>query len=458
MYKKILTILLLFSSIVVFGFGCKGMSQEQKQAVQPVELDYWTVYNNVDQLKKFAREYEQRRGYVDINIKKVRYDQFQREFVEALADDVAPDIVSIHSPWLQEQSKRLSPMPGSVNVASLQTDSGLGGGTTVQQFTNPMPSTRQVERNFVNTVSNNVIIDGEVYGLPLAIDTLALYYNEDLLDKAGVAQPPETWQDLQQAVQKSTKFDSAGNIIQSGLAMGASENINNYFDVLSMLMMQSGATLAQDQRITFANQISDNPINHPTAQALRFYTDFAKENKEVYSWNSQQESALDSFVRGNSVFYVGFSHVRDEINNRAPQMNVEVASLPQLNPSDPKNVANFWVESVVKNSENKNEAWDFVRFMSQPENIQEYLSVVKQPTPLRSQIESQKQGMPEVAPFLENILVAKSWYKGRDIGAAKRAFADMITSFKQPLPEDTDRGEMNTRIISNAARTIQQTM
>lgn len=444
--------------MITAGFGCKGLSEEQKRAVQPVELEYWTVYNDTDQLKKFAKEYEQRRGYVNINIKKVRYDEFQDKFVEALADGVAPDIVSMHVRWLQSQKNRLSPMPDQVNVANLRKDSGIGGGTSVQQLTNPMPSSRQIERNFIKTVPNNVIIDDSTYGLPLAVDTLALYYNEDLLDKAGIAQPPETWKDLQQAVKKSTKFDSEGNIVQSGIAMGTSDNIGNYFDVLSMLMMQSGTTLGQGQRVTFANGLNEDPVNHPSVQALRFYTDFAKENKDVYSWDTNQENALDNFVRGNSVFYVGFSHVRDEIKNRAPQMNIEVVSLPQLNPSSPKNVANYWIESVVKESNNKNEAWDFIRFMSQPNNIQEYLSAVRQPTPLRGQIEAQKQSMPTVAPFLENILVIKNWYQGRDLDATRKAFSDMISGFKQTPPEDTERQEWNQRIISNGARTVQQTM
>ena len=56
--KRIITFLFAIMFLLTTGFGCKGLSSQQQQAVRPVALEYWTVYNDVDMLKKFAAEYK----------------------------------------------------------------------------------------------------------------------------------------------------------------------------------------------------------------------------------------------------------------------------------------------------------------------------------------------------------------------------------------------------------------
>jgi multiple sugar transport system substrate-binding protein len=458
MKRKFLTLLLLFFAVTSLGLGCKGLSQSQKQAIQPVTLDFWTVYGDVEQLQTFANEYSQQRGgYVNINIRKIRYDQFDQRLLRALADDVAPDIVSVHSRWLREKRSRLAPMPEQVRVANFRKGSGFTGSKQVNFTTKNLPSNTAIKDNYIQTIPRKVIMDGKAYGLPLAMDTLAVYYNKDLLDAEGIPQPPSSWNELQEAVKATTKYDSSGNITQSGIAMGASNNIGNYFDILSVLMMQNGTTLAQGQQVTFSRGVGQQKQNHPSLQALRFFTDFARENKKVYSWNTDKPSALQSFVRGNSTFYIGYAHEREEIMQRAGQANIEVMALPQLNPSSPANIANYWVQSVTKKSDNKQQAWSFIEYISRPKQVQRYLESTQQPTPIRSQIKPQRQ-LESMKPFLENILVVRDWYNGRNLEAAQAAFADMIREFKQPIPEKIEPIKRKARILNNSARKVQQTM
>ena len=42
---------------------------------------------------------------------------------------------------------------------------------------------------------NSGTLDGKNYGLPLNSNNLSLFYNKDMLDKAGL-QPPTTWDEL----------------------------------------------------------------------------------------------------------------------------------------------------------------------------------------------------------------------------------------------------------------------
>jgi len=138
-------------------------------------------------------------------------------------------------------------------------------------------------------------------------------------------------------------------------------------------------------------------------------------------------------------------------------MNLEVATVPQLNPEAPVNVASYWIESVVKNSRKQNAAWDFVRFMALPENVEAYVKETKQPTPLRSQIAKQQEDA-FLAPFALSALTAKNWYHGKDIKVTRDAFGKMITQSLISAENDGAAFVRDRDAINYAARVVQQTM
>ena len=131
--------------------------------------------------------------------------------------------------------------------------------------------------------------------------------------------------------------------------------------------------------------------------------------------------------------------------------------MPQLSPDSPVNVANYWVESVVKKSPYQDLAWDFVRFMTTPDNIARYTAAAKRPTPLRSQITEQVEN-PDVSPFAQQVLVAENWYRGRDDDEAIVTLQTMADQLLLPIPDSEDRIRYQINVIQNAARVIQQTM
>ncbi|HQF57594.1 MAG TPA: extracellular solute-binding protein [Candidatus Magasanikbacteria bacterium] len=455
-YKKF-TIIFLLIFLVFAGFGCRGLSSKEKAVVKRVTLNYWTVYDDVEQLRKFATDYKMIRSHVTVNIKQVREDQFEQLFINALADDVAPDIVSIHVRDMNKYLTKLSPMPKGFTVPSLITTGKYFKETKIIQNSFALPTADFVKNNFVQTVYDDVVREGKIYGIPLAMDTLAVYYNQDLLDQAGVATAPTTWDEFMEAVKKSTKFDKDGNITQAGVALGTSQNIKRSFDILSVLMMQSGVTMAQDKYVTFANGVKKFDTTYPVFKVLQFYTDFANKNKEVYTWNNTLEDSLNYFTKGKSVFYFGFAYDYNTIRARAPQMNLKVISLPQLNPESPINIANYWLQAVVKKSKHQNEAWDFINFIIAQDRIKEYTKKTGYPTPLRIQIAEQKED-PILAPFVEYVLQAKNWYYGSDKNIAEEAINNLISNYLLPTPEGLKENEWKINILNSAARQVQQSM
>ena len=124
-FKKVFAFSLIASFLLTSGLGCSGVSTVQQASVQPVSVEYWTVFNDVEELRKLATAYSQTRPYVKINIRQVRYEEFDKLFVNALADDVAPDVVSMHTRWLHKYTSRLAPMPAKVQMANVSVQGQL---------------------------------------------------------------------------------------------------------------------------------------------------------------------------------------------------------------------------------------------------------------------------------------------------------------------------------------------
>lgn len=457
MRARITIFSLLAGCILFLGIGCKGLNEQQQTAIQPVQLNYWTVFNDVDVLRQFAAEYQALHPYVTINVRQVRYSEFDTLLLNALADDIQPDIVSLHVQWLRKYANRLSAMPASVRVADVTVKGQYLKEVQVDVYDQPMPSVNRVQADFVSTVAEDVVVGNRIYGLPLALDTLAIYYNKTLLDRAGIPTPPQTWDEFLDAVRKTTIFNARGDLVQSGVALGSAKNIEHAADIIALLLMQRGASVANGNRVVFASGLENRvDIEHPAMNVLQFYTNFAKPTSDAYSWNDDQETAFQSFVRGKSVFYIGYAFEADDIRRQGRQIDWSVIPIPQIAVTDsPANVANYWVESVLEKSAHKDEAWDFVRFITTPENIKTYLAATKQPTPLRSQIAEQRND-PTIAPFVDQVLNAKNWYQGKNIDAAKDGFATLINGYKEPFG-DASSLERDATLILQAARTIQQT-
>ncbi|OGH76833.1 MAG: hypothetical protein A2373_04255 [Candidatus Magasanikbacteria bacterium RIFOXYB1_FULL_40_15] len=455
--KKLYIFITVLSLVLVLsGIGCKGLSQEEQAAVNPIILNYWTVYDDLPAIKSFISAYQLEHSYVTIKVRQVRYEEFDELFANALADDVAPDVVSMSPRWLNKYINRLEPMPGSVKVASIYTEGQFKPKTVISIKENGMPSLDYIKKTYIATVPEDIIIDGKVYGLPMFMDTLAMYYNVDLLDKAGIPIPPKTWDEFSSAVKKTTKYNGDGDIIQSGVALGTGENIDNAFDIISLLMMQNGITMARGNRVSFTDGMDERTTSHPALQALQFYSDFARPTKDVYSWNAKKGNSLDEFAQGKSVFYFGFAYDAPRLKARGPQIKFDIEPVPQLNSADPSNVANYWVESVVAKSKNKDEAWDFIRFMTMPSNVEKYVKVTGQPSPIREQLVKQQED-PELAAFALQAITAENWYHGKDIISAGEAFNDLFANYLSPLGEKENELRRNIGFIGDSARIIQQT-
>lgn len=465
MKNRLISLFLLFMVLLTSGFGCKVQNAQVKEAMKPITINYWRVWDDQDAFTEVIAKYNAIHPNIKIEYRKFRYEEYEKELLNAMAEDRGPDVFSIPATWIGRYKSKITPMPESTTLAYPEVVGTLKKETIVTLKTNRTITLKEIKNNFVDTVYSDVVIkdiDAEtkaqkenVYGLPLSVDTLALYYNKDLFNNAGISEPPAYWnKTLQQYVQKLSKQNTKGEIIQSGLAFGGSQNIDRASDIISILMMQNGATMMSDSggEVLFSQKAPGNDNDYyPGVEAVRFYVDFANPTKEVYSWNGELESSMKMFTSNKLAMMLGYAYQLPTIKAEAPKLNFGIAKLPQIeNGTRSINYANYWVETVSKKTKVKNEAWDFIQFITRVEQVEAYLMKTKKPTALRTLVAKQSEDM-EMGVFADQILTAKSWYYGKDAIATEQIMLEMIEQAKLD-PEKLPNA------VNQAAQKVQQTV
>lgn len=468
--RKFASIFIIAAFLATAGFGCKGMSAVEQQATKPVTLEYWTVFDDVDALRSLAAKFKADRPYTTVNIRQLTITEFYPRLLEALAEDKGPDIVSIANRSIPALASKLSPMPASVRDTTVRVVKGqFSTETQVSVNTVALPTADQIGKEYVQTVKKDSVTGGKTYGLPLSADTMAMYYNKDLMDRAGVAEPPKTWIEFQAAVKKITRYRRTVDpitgkenvqITQSGAALGTGNNIPGADDLLAVLFAQSGVDFTSRAGRAVFNTVPNTGSNEngtPAMNVMDFYTDFANPVKDTYTWNEGMDNALDKFLSGSLAFFFGYSYHLPIIRARAPDLNFDIAVLPQLDPEHPVNAASYWLQCVTQKSKYQNEAWAFVNYITHSKATKDYLDATGRPTALRTYIAEQSE-KPELAPFASQVLVADNWYRGRDYDAASKAVKDMAKEWLAAVPADTDPFTWRQEILNRGASKVNQTL
>jgi maltose-binding protein MalE len=163
-------------------------------------------------------------------------------------------------------------------------------------------------------------------------------------------------------------------------------------------------------------------------------------------------NSLDAFLAGQVGFIFGYNYHLPIIKSRAPRLNLGIAPIPQVNPEAPENYASYWVEGVSQKSSYQNEAWDFILFATQKNQVKKYLEKTQRPTALKSLINEQIENE-NLHAAATQILTAKNWYRGQDALAAETAIKDMLEELLNSPSEKESK-----HIMQNTTQKINQTI
>lgn len=429
---KILYIFLIASFLMTSGFGCKLQTAEQQAAVKPIVLNYWRVWDDQDVFEEIIADYQLVHPNITINYRKFRYEEYETELLNALAEDRGPDIFSIPESWLRKYQTKLAPLPPEIKMGYIVEKGSffnLQKEKVIEIRNEKTLTLRQLKDIYADTVSTDAVIDSQIYGLPLSISTLVMFYNKDIISQAGISVIPTAWNAFQDAVIKATKFETENKIIQSGTAMGTGFNVDKSFDIISLLMMQSGASMSDVRNLpTFFGSVNkDGKRINPGLTALQFYSDFASPIKSVYSWNNTMNNSSQAFMAGQVGFLFGYNYAIPTMRANS-RVNFGIAPVPQIPGNPTVNYADYWLEVISKKSKYSNEAWNFMLFMNKSDEVKKYLAKTNNPTAQKALIDGQKESEDLYAASTQT-LTAKTWYYGIDMASAQQTFKEMAERF-----------------------------
>lgn len=217
--------------------------------------------------------------------------------------------------------------------------------------------------------------------------------------------------------------------MRSGAGIGLGTNVERASDVASLLMMQNGTEMTDDNgnprfsRIPQA--LSGQREEAPGLQALRFYSDFGNPAKDAYAWSPAQPNSLDAFIQGTSAFFLGYSYHLPLVRARAPKLNLGITKAPQIAGNAEVNFANYWMWSVSKKTKAPEVAWLFVNELGAKEGADLYLKATKRPAARKALLDPQLEDE-DAGVFASQVLTSKSWYRGVDPRGAERAMIELL--------------------------------
>ena len=339
--KKLIKMLLIgLGGLIVLLLGLLLLIPREPRNV---ELTFWGFWEEEDAMHPIIEKYEAENPGVKITYAIQQLSNYESLLYTRLeqaqsTNEPAPDIAMIHNSWLPKFEKYLTPLPST--VMSLQTYAEEFYPTALEDFTGKK---------------------GDIYAIPLQIDGLMVIYNKDLLAKAGYSTPPADWDSFMDAAKKMTKTDSRGIITQAGLAVGTAENITHSTDILLYFFLQNLAPIIGEDK-TVVNLTSPRAVT-----AFEEYTSFAKD--EDATWASYLANDVTHFVRGELAMMFGTSWRALEILERTEDIDFGLAPLPRLTNNEEAYLSSYWGTSVSNTCRNSKEAWKFVEYLSQPEQL-----------------------------------------------------------------------------------------
>lgn len=419
-FLKFVLVLLLTLSFGLSGCSLSGCAPggEEPGPDEELNLIWWGSARDEDYFSRIIERFED--SYTNVSVEYVKKDPqtYEEELVDALAANRGPDVAMIHSDWFYKHMDKLSPL-------ALEDDQ-------IDSFNS----------RYLPVVSNLVLQDNNLFGIPLQVDTIGMYYNRDLFGEARINHPPATWAEFNETVEK-IRTRNGNNIPQAGAAIGTAHNISSAEEILLTMMLQNGTEISSSDKrsATFhtAIQSSDNEPVYTGRQALDYYTAFSDPNKSTYTWHKGKGEAWLEFAQGNVGMLFDYYSRAEDIYNQNPNLKFEFARVPQIknaSEDEQKVYASYWFHGVTNNASNHEWAWE----------LTQYVAYYMASSSLTEQAERYKDERVRQNVFVGQALIADTIYKGKQPEKFDQAIRDMIDNVAQ------GKQDIRTAIDSAAAK------
>jgi len=232
--------------------------------------------------------------------------------------------------------------------------------------------------------------DGKQYGIPKDYNTLALFYNKQMLEDAGV-EVPTTWDELMAAAKTLTKGNVKGLVLQNELPR------------FQPFFYSNGGGMLTD-----GNPAVNSPEN---AEALKFWLSLFQEDVAATPADLGVGWDGDAFAQGLAAMTIEGNWMSGYVEELAPDLAYGIAPIPIS-----KEQANmiFTVSfSVNSGTKHPAEAAELVKFLTSKEAIAMVADESGGVIPPRKSMKADFQAkFPNRQPFIDAVAVASEFNYG----------------------------------------------
>lgn len=420
---KIITFVLIIGLLGVLGYvGWKFVLPLLPAGMRPggVTLSYWGLWEDENAIRPILDEYERTHRGVKIEYKKQQQREYRERLQVVLSQGKGPDIFRFHNTWLPMFKNDLAFVPPNIF------------------------SSGDFQKVFYPIAAKDLKQGNNLYGIPLEIDGLAILYNVDIFKAAGV-NPPTTWEDLQKAAHILTVKDRSNKIQTAGLALGTTNNVDHWSDILGLMLLQNGVDLKSPQ-----SQLAED--------ALIFYTSFSQ--GEGKTWNETLPPSTLAFTQGRVAMIFAPSWEILAIKKGNPQLSFKVLPVPQL-PGVNISWASYWVEGVSQKSTHQAAAWDFLNYLSQKDTMVKFYTELSKTRLFGEPYSRQDLGAslkddPYLAPYIHEAPHAQSFYMAS--ATFDNGINDKIIKYFEDAVNAVNQGASPRAPLETVTKGIKQVM
>ncbi len=311
---------------------------------QEVTIEYWQYFFDarVEAMEQLIESFEAANPGISVEMTHFPYADYRTKVAAAIPAGEGPDVVQLFYGWLNDyiEASLIQPLPE-------------------EQF-----PTAEIDETYFPMVSA-MKRDGRYYALPTAVRSLALFYNERLLEEAGV-EPPTTLDEMVEVAKATTQRDGAGNITQVGITTGMTAQDHHWFRE-GLVRQFGGEPYDAEGRVAY-----DSPAG---LEALRYYTDLEKTHGVTAS--SFMDEPQAAFKAGRAAMHIdGSFRVGSLADVRG--LNWGVTELPAAADGMRSNYSSYWVNAITTKAEGEryDAAVKFMEHITSDEAMQLWLDVV----------------------------------------------------------------------------------
>lgn len=382
----------LLAAACMLGFtGCQGEEVKKQPRREQLALwHYWDIPKNQRHLEELVEQFNASQEEVEIKVRYIPDEDFKKQLALSMAEGTMPDIALVDSSDFQF-------------LHHMQPFAELTG--LIPELENYLPQALSA-----------CTVDGKIYGQPFGVNCTGLFYNKELLEKAG-CQVPANWEEFRETARKTS-----GEGV-SGFAITALPTEESMYEFLPLLWSMGGDV--------------DSINSEASAEAFSFLDDMEQEGSlSRQSISLTMGDLTNQFIQGKIAMMFNSSMAIDSIEEEAPDLEFGAAPIPCGD--DPVTAAGGEILAVADNA-HKEAAILFLKYLSDPKRMQSYMDAFGFLAPRQDIMEQQFQEEPLKQTFIEMYRDARSRETSTAWPQVSLTLADTL---RRVLLEDRDTQEI----------------